>query len=517
MKKVIRALITLTIVYGLFVVSIFAFALIFELELLWVFIGFEIISLLFGFIIAASSRRKEVKISWIIFIVFIPIVGFCTYLVFGRNVKNKYVDHIYYRQLHEKLHEYYHSDSLQVLNYLENNPNNILLKVLKYCSLSENKPIFINNKLTLLKSGPDAYKSIFDDIENAKKYILINYYIIKEGELFKNLKNLLEKKLKEGVKIYLLYDHGGSIYFFHNKTIIGLQKQGMQIRCYMPLISSMIKGNIAFRNHRKDIVIDGDVGYTGGINIADEFINASPTFGFVNDQQVRIEGTAVKFLELIFANDWRSSSSKKLKDNLYSEINILSYKKQEFDLINKSSGITTVLDQGINDSSVLKNAFILLINNAKKSIWIATPYFLPPYELLEALELAARSGIDVRILLPGKTDKFLLLDISRSYCESLFNNGAKIYEFNNSFCHSKIAFFDEEVAIIGTTNLDYRSLYMDSQTMVITDNKAMVEQFKKLWEWNFKFSCRWEYPMLNYRSVKYKMFIKTLDIVSPLL
>lgn len=276
---------------------------------------------------------------------------------------------------------------------------------------------------------------------------------------------------------------------------------------FLPVRLPFMTGNYNFRNHRKDIIIDGNIGYAGGVNLADNYIYLSAKYGFWRDTQIRIVGEAVKSIDLIFRQDWHFITG-----------NILDISAEKSEIKIKNNIIVQVIDDGpITKETIQKDLFIKFISNAKKRVWISTPYLIPTSDLITALRNSAYSGVDVRLSLPGITDKFLSLDMSRTYYDSLIESGVKIYEYNNVFNHSKSGIFDDDITIIGSTNLDYRSLYSDHQTLVIVYDSKTNSDLSASFEKDFIHSSLIISNPLLHRSFAYRgVFLLLLRILAPL-
>lgn len=502
------------------ILFLFSFVITICILLIWIFhINLYIIALIIGIIdffisllIFFSQRRSEVKLSWIIFIIFIPFIGFWSYIFFGRKYfYNKRKDE-HFHKINKQEYLIYQNINFNNLKIIQKKSPN-LIKVFKLMNNKYFKPIYSNNKINIFFNGTIAFQKILDDIQLAKKYILFNYFIISDGELFEIFLEIIHKKINEGIKIYLIYDYVGSYFKISKKSINKLNKIGVYIKKYLPIIIPFLNRKANYRNHRKDIIIDGKIAYTGGMNLDDLYINKSPKFGWFHDVQVRIEGESVYSIELIFINDWNFvNKNHKNIIKLIPEI----VKHKTFDIKNN------ILVQIINNNpcfshSINEELFLLLINGAKKRIWLSTPYFIPPNELILALKLAAKVGIDVRLTIPGLTDKIFILDLTKLYCKELIDAGVKIYEMNNIFNHSKIAIVDNDVAIVSTCNLDYRSFFSDYQTTVMIYNKNIVKSFEKRWLWDYDHAILWKEWPIQFKPIKYRLFLSCLKIFSPIL
>ncbi|AHF58223.1 cardiolipin synthase [Spiroplasma eriocheiris] len=512
MKNWLKIILSMMFLFGLAVAAVVVVAIIFNIAFIWIFVSILIIDFLMAFWIFFSKRRYEVKLSWIIFVIFIPFIGLCSYIFFGRKYHFSNKRTIYYEAINKNEYQQFQEDNLANLTKI-NTLSPHFTRTFELLNHKAEKPVYGNSAVEILPNGTIAFYRILSDLQKAKKYILLTYFIIADGELFEAFAEIIKELLKAGVKVYLIYDHVGSYFKISEKSLRKLKKIGVKMYKFLPIITPFLNGNANYRNHRKDVVIDGKIGYTGGINLSDLYVNQSPKFGLFHDVQLRIEGDGVRALEVIFADDWYFASKQRER---ISELENDIFTKKDHHQTNNT------LVQIFNDypsfsESLNRDAYISLINNAKKRIWLSTPYFIAPGELILALKTAAQAGIDVRLTIPGLTDKIFVLDITKTYCKELLAVGVKIYEMNNVFCHNKIAIFDDEIAIVGTCNLDYRSFFSDHQTTAIIYDKEVVKTFLTRWEWDYNHAILWREWPIKYKPLKYRVGLQCLKLVSPIL
>ncbi|MDP4040639.1 cardiolipin synthase [Mycoplasma mycoides] len=509
MKKPIITVLSLIFMFGL---TIFGLLLLNIYFFNWPLIGFGIFHLLaiiWAFIVLADKKRRfETRIRWFCFIVCIPIIGVLSYLFFGRSYKYKITKNYKFLEIKNK-----HSENeLEQIDQILTNQIPQFKRAFKTASISQTNNIFLNTKVEFLENGNQLFLNLFKDIKNAKHYILLNFYIFKDGKLLDELTNLLIKKLKENVKVYIIYDFAGS-YTLFEEAKIKLLEYGCQIVCYAPIRFPFIKWTANYRDHRKDIIIDNKIGYIGGINIGDEYINLDNKFGYWNDCSLKITGNAVSEIQRIFISDYDFYKPSFKKNSI----------KQDLDLDNVYSvkckdQLVQIVSSGPNHEEPLHlSIFINLINSAQKRIWISTPYFIPPQEIRTALINAANSKLDVRILIPGLTDKAFLLDQTKQWTRELYKAGVKIYSINNVFNHNKTYLFDDEITFIGSTNLDFRALFADQQTMGLIYSKSLNKTISNKFEQDFKNSYLYDHlPNKNINWFR-KIVIKIYNIIQPLL
>ena len=514
MRKIIKTFLTLSFIYALFLLAVIALSVIFNLNFLLIIIGLEIIGLIFCVFIITSRKKEESKVAWITVIVFFPLFGLVTYWLFGRN----WWENKIFAQRYEKW-------KLQLINVVNKNHQKTIKMIAddtRSWKISlRDFPELSQGQAKILTSGPAFFSHLLNDLAKAEHFIFLNFYIIADGEILNAINDILQEKAKANVKIYIIADHAGALLYRLSKQTMALWKKwNIQFVINVPVNwASLMYGRLPYRTHRKDVVIDGKIAYTGGVGVGDNWIGTSGPLGFYNDLQVRFAGPAVIAVICLFIKDWLYASQNIFKSEaLFKEI--LDFLKTKKIL----SPATTQLhpcvvsgqDPGQNNPDQI-NIYVSWIMQAKKRIWISTPYFIPPLEIMSALTIACQAGIEVRILIPGLTDKAFILDLSRSYCRQLFEAGVEIYELNNTFNHAKIMTIDDDIIIMGSTNLDYRSFYIDKQTMVIIKSHDQAQKIAKWWAWNWAHATRWVEPVLNYKNPFYLFLLRIIRLTAPIL
>jgi len=322
-----------------------------------------------------------------------------------------------------------------------------------------------NNEVVLLKNGKATFDAIFNALETADKYIYLLYYIFEEGELADRLFALFREKTAKGVKIKVIYDSVGS-YTLSKKYIKELKAIGVDIYPFLPFKFGRFLASVNYRNHRKIIIVDGEVAFTGGINISDKYLKGDLVLGKWHDMHLQLKGASVLDLQVVFAIDWFLVSGDK------SELEV------ELPRLSKHIGnkIVQIVYGGPDDYfSPIGQTYFSLVNNAKKYIYITNPYVIPGTAILRALEVAANSGVDVRLLVSAKADSVLVKWSVRSYFESMLKAGVKIYQFPDGFLHSKIIVSDDEIVSIGTANMDIRSFEQNYEVnALVYDTKTAI-------------------------------------------
>ncbi|MDU5109099.1 MAG: cardiolipin synthase [Clostridium sp.] len=410
-------------------------------------------------------ERKEPNTTWawLLILFVLPGVGFIIYLIFGQNLsrqkifrEKKVVDEKKSKVLMEKFKE-----------EKEKGTSSEFMELVRMNYTHSGALYTGGNSLTTFIDGEKKFEALINDIRDAKEFIHIEYYIFRMDNLGKTLIDELSKKVKDGVEVRFVVDAMGSK-SIRNKDIKYIRSLGIKFHIFFPGILPLINIRLNFRNHRKIVVIDGEVGYVGGFNVGDEYVNKGDQFDYWRDTHIRIKGKAVNELNKRFILDWDYASEGELK-------NYDKYFKLQEDSGN--IGIQIVSSGPDHKEEYIKNAYMKIINNAKESVYIQTPYLVPDEPMKEALKIAALSGIDVRIMVPDKPDHFFMKWILSANMGDLMEWGVKFYTYQKGFIHSKTIVSDGKVCSIGTANLDIRSFQLNFEiNAIIYDDKFSKEQ-----------------------------------------
>lgn len=419
-------------------------------------------------IVIVHDLRDPVKaLSWILVITLLPVVGIVFYMVFGRNYRKekifnrKEIDDFEQigRLCRVQLRELVDPD-IQHIEPIEANKDIITLL------LNNNRALLtVRNKVKILNDGKAKFEELFEAIEGAVSSVHLEYYIFENDETGRRLTDLLARKVKEGVEVRLIYDDVGS-WNMKRRHARRLRAMGIRVCCFMPVVFPWLTSKLNNRNHRKIVVVDGKIGFTGGINVADRYVHGTK-FGPWRDTHLRIEGDAVNMLQAIFMTDWYFVSGKELlNDEKY-------FPKSR---IRTRSPMQIASSGPDSDWASIMQAFFAAINKARKSIYISTPYFLPNQAILTALKVAALSGVDVRIILPFRSDSKIVYWASRSYIGEMLNAGIKVYFFCKGFNHSKILIIDDNFCSVGSANMDIRSFEDNFEVSAIMYDPKVAEE-----------------------------------------
>ena len=454
MRKLIKMLTSKVIILGLFllvqlVFLIFLFNALINDEMIGIYLHFFFLalSILIVLHIISSNINPEYKIAWLI-----PILAFPVFYIFyhQNNVRPKVRNK--FRQIKAK--------RKFLLNKI---PNSLDYKEINY--LNNNGWRYYRNTVTkFLPSGEEKLKSLLIDLENAEKFILLEYYILAQGYMFDQIMEILERKAKDGLEVKIIYDDMGSADRLPFNFVKKLKLKGIEARPFNRM-SLHLNFAMNYRTHRKIVIIDNKVAYTGGINIGDEYINRDSKLGHWQDSAIRIEGEAVWSLTLTYLENWNFSNKK---DTIEYEPYQITHS------VESNEVVAPFADNPIEDKQIARAMFLYLIGEAKDEILITSPYLILDNELQTALMLASKAGVKIKIVIPNIPDKRSVYLVTESYALTLLDMGIEIYKYNPGFIHSKLFVVDNKKAIIGTSNLDFRSLYLNFENNIYLYNSKEI-------------------------------------------
>lgn len=452
-----------------------------------------------------NGIRPSKTLAWLLAIFTIPVGGILLYLMLGRNRRIHRLSNLKEHELIEKFINATQTSGVSEEIHPKNSKHFARLSHLIH-KHSGNPPTS-GNHLIILEDGKSTFDAIFKTIENAKKYIYVQYYIFEDGEIAQCLFELFEKKIKDGVRVKIIYDGVGS-FSLSKKYIKSLTAVGVEIYPFLPFKWGRFLSSLNYRNHRKIIVIDGEIAFTGGINIADKYLKGDAELGIWRDMHIQVLGLAAKQLESIFLIDLFLVTGDKTVIET-----IAPPKENDF-----GSKIVQIAPSGPDDYfSTVGQTYFYMISNAMEYIYITNPYIIPGTPLLEALQVAASSGVDVRLLISEKADSNLVKWTVRSYFESLLMAGVKIYLFPDGFLHSKTIVLDDEIVSIGTANLDIRSFEQNYEVNAIIYDTAFAIHLKDYFLNDCKKSKTVDYALHKKRPFGDKLKEGAAKIFSPVL
>ena len=473
MEKNIRKLVIIIFLITLAIVSRFTvefvYRFIWEYYALSTILGFSLrffAIAIFVFIWLAITLRSEyphTKLPWLMLLVIEPIIGLTLFLSFGRSFKQSWRykkrplmydgNYIKYEttpdQLLEKLNQ--HTEAVQDIFRIAHHQ-------------SHHQPFINQTDIKVLNNGEQFYPDLLDAIEQAKDFILFEFFIVRDDETSLKIIDALLKKAESGVDVKMIIDGLGSApTSFRLKR--KLKKSAIDFIINDPIYFPLFNTRINYRNHRKIVVIDGLIGYTGGMNIANEYDNTYNKNYIFRDMQIKLIGQAVQSLTALFFKDYYYNTNRFIDDKKY-------YPKTNV----STEGVVQILESGPDSlQATIRDIYVHMIMNAKKSIKIMTPYMAIDQETLTALKFAAKSGVDIQIIVPGIPDKFLVYKVTKFYITHLIQEGIRFYTYNKGFSHGKILIIDDQIASVGSYNLDNRSAIIDFEVTALFVHDAVKE------------------------------------------
>ncbi|MEM7380213.1 MAG: cardiolipin synthase [Bacteroidota bacterium] len=408
-----------------------------------------VVSLLF------NGVRPAKTLGWLLAIFTLPVAGILFYLVLGRNRRKqkfqRLVDNGIFADSKtdvSKLPELFHQNEKLIR----------LIHSLGYY------PLTTDNKLTLLKDGKETFDQIFSALKKATQTIHLQYYIFEEGELADRLLALFAEKISSGVRVRLIYDGIGS-FSLSRAYLKKLRDIGVEVHPFLPFRFGRFLSSLNYRNHRKIIVVDGNTGFTGGINVSDKYLKGDPMLGTWHDMHLEIEGAAAAYLNDIFLKDWFLVSGESIQQPKQVEPTEKTYGNQAVHII----------PSGPNDGfSTIEKVYFTMITEAREYVYITNPYIIPSQTILQALQTAALSGVDVRLLVSATSDSKIVGWSVNSYFESFLKAGVRIFQYPDGFLHSKIIVSDDHLSTVGTANLDDRSFHQNYEVNAVVYDRGFA-------------------------------------------
>lgn len=417
-------------------------------------------------VILLENRNPSKSLSWVLVLIFLPIIGLIFYLIIGQEYrKRKMISQKSIRRIKERPVA---SIDIEKLNALPIDTK--LIKLTKLLYRSNEAALYANNKINVYSAPEDIFGSMFDAIRNAKKHIHIEFFIIENDNISNQLRELLIEKAKQGVRVRVIYDYFGS-YNLTRFYIHSLREAGIYIKPFLPFKLRFGRSKINFRNHRKLIIVDGEIGFTGGVNIADRYIYGDK-LGKWRDTVVRIEGAGVHGIQQLFLIDWYFVEKKIITDAKYFP------QPQSFD----NNLIQFVASGPDTDWASIMQGIAAAISVAEKYVYIHTPYFMPPDLIAGTIQMAAMSGVQVFLMIPEKSDARLSDASTFSFLGSMLEAGVHVFRYKNGFLHSKAIVIDDFLSIIGSANMDERSFEQNFEANAFIYDKSTAAELKKLFQ-----------------------------------
>jgi len=465
-----------------------------------------------AFVIFIENRSPQSTLAWFLVLIILPGIGVFMYLLFGRSHwrRRKHLHRSEERRV--LFREILAGKSFDLENSLSlNERSTYLTQVIQKFG---GGPVANETTTKLLTNGDETFTEILRAIENATHHIHIQYYIYRSDEIGTEIRDALIRKAKSGVIVRFLYDGLGSNKLKKN-FLQPMKEVGIEVIEFDSILSPWLLETVNYRNHRKIVIVDGTIGFTGGLNVGDEYLGRSKKFPIWRDSHLKIEGKALFKLQAIFLEDYLYATSRLNTESWNQYMDRAYFPAQG---IQQAEGAVQIVASGpSSDDTSIRNALLKIMGSAKKSIWIATPYFIPDPETLTLLRLSALSGVDVRILYPGKGDSIISDQASQSYFTPLLKAGVSIYSYKDGFMHAKIVLVDDEVASIGTANMDIRSFELNYEIIAVLYESKTVLDIKNDFKQDFKDSIEITWAAFQKRSIQKRILESLMRLISPLL
>ncbi len=475
-----------------------------------VIISYTVIMLLVCLRVIFETHSSTKTLAYLLFCIFVPVIGIVFYLTFGINYwkikrysKKAAQDEKLLQQLKKNIPNY----SKSIVTPPEASAmQNAELAAMLIKDLRS--PLTRYNKVKLLLNGEEKFPELIACLEKAKHHIHMEYYIYEEDEIGSRIIELLIKKAKEGVEVRFIYDDFGSP-TIKKKIEKRMQEAGIEIYPFSKVHFYLLANRINYRNHRKIVVVDGLTGFTGGINVSDKYINNKKGQLFWRDTHLRIDGPGVYYLQYLFLSDWNFCCGRNVKaDQLYFAEQVL----QQGDTYVQIVGSGPDSEQPAVLFSILQAIYL-----AKEEILITTPYFIPGDNIIDALRIAASSGLSVKLLVPGKSDSRLVNSASKANYEALLKAGVEIYLYEKGFVHAKTMITDGKLSMVGTANMDYRSFDLNFEVNAIVYDVAFAEKLRKIFFDDIKHAKKINEKLWNNRAFYFRLADRLARLFSPAL
>ncbi len=448
----------------------------------------------------SRRRNSAYRMPWIMVMMALPVMGLSLYLITEVALSPRRI-HDRVKAIRSECKPYLaQSGAEELLAQQDKSAGNLSQYLWKY----DHSPVYGGTNTRYYGHGRDLLPDLLRDLENAKGFIFMEYFIVEDREAFGRIREVLARKAAEGLDVRLMYDDIGSIGYVDFRFARELNAQGIRCQVFNPALP-FLKLFMNNRDHRKITVIDGKIGYTGGYNLADAYFGLDHPYGQWKDTGLRLEGAAVKSLTATFLELWTVTARKEEYFGRFLET---------AHSVPGSGFVQPFGDSPLDGEQTAENVYLNLLSQARDYVWFMTPYLIITDELARALELAAKRGVDVRIMTPGIPDKRAVYAVTRSYYSRLVEDGVRIFEYSPGFCHGKQCLVDDCIASIGTSNLDYRSLYLHFENNVVLYGCSCLQDMKRDLEETFA-QCREVTD--SYRSAPLRLWECILRLFAPML
>ena len=475
---------------------------VFQIAWYVVLASLEVLGILFAIRAVLKTRTAQGAIAWTLALLTVPVVAVPLYLVFGRGRFRGYVEAI-------------RSQSVERISGIQQN----LDRIRSFCRVLPGRwegdlqvfnrlgrtPCTAGNHVELLIDGVACFDAIFAAVARAQRYVLVQFYILRDDAIGRQFQTALAERARAGVQVYLLYDEIGC-FSLPGRYLEELQAAGVKVSAFQTTRGRQNRFQLNFRNHRKVVVVDGRVAFTGGLNVGDEYLGRSPKFGHWRDTQVQLEGPSVQAVQAAWVSDWYWATR--------------AAPELEWDPVPSTRGDVPafVLATGPADLDArLQFFFMQCLSVARKRAWFATPYFVPDGPVFETMRLAAMRGVDVRLLLPEKNDSKTIELASFSFLDAAERAGIETLLYQEGFLHQKVMLVDDALSSVGSANLDNRSMRLNFELTTLLVDKAFATQVEAMLERDFSRARRVTAAEINERGWPYRFAVRAARLLSPIL
>jgi len=451
------------------------------------------------------------KLAWMLPFLVLPVFGIFLYLFVKLQFKPRWINHRLKKLAGDTIQ--FSSQKQEVIEELEKEAPYVA-RLAEYVGRYAKYPVYKNSEVKYFPLGEDKFAEMKKQLEKAQYFIFLEYFIVEEGEMWGAILDILKRKVKEGVEVRFMYDGMCSLALLPYRYPKKMLAVGIQCKMFAP-IRPMLSTQQNNRDHRKILVIDGQVAFTGGVNLADEYINKKVRFGHWKDSAIMIKGEAVRSFTLMFLQMWNVEKRVILgtKENYEKYLNIQVKKIIESDL----GYVIPYADSPVDSENVGENIYLDMLYTAKKYVHIMTPYLILDYQFIVALTYVAKCGIDVSIIMPGIPDKQYAFAVGKTYYKELIEAGVKIYEYTPGFMHSKSFVSDDEKAVVGTINLDYRSFYHHFECAAYIYKNKEIAKIEEDFQYCLTQCRRIEATEYRNQNILFRMMGRVLRIFAPLM
>jgi len=453
-----------------------------------------------------SQRRSSAgKTSWIVLILFFPVLGLCLYLLVGQPWAT-YSMRRRFEHVDQSLEGRLPQDPLLMRRIEREDP--AAAGQMRYLQQWSKYPVYENTSVEFHAQTDAAFESLKAELRKAEKFIFMEYHAIELSECFLELEEILAERARAGVEVRLFYDDVGSLTFIGPNFVQRMEALGIHCQVFNPIIP-IVSAFMNNRDHRKITVIDGKVGFTGGYNLADEYFNVKHPYGHWKDTGILLRGEAVRSLTVMFLEMWNATKKR--------DADTSAYTAAACGEIASDGYVQPYADSPLDDERVGENVYLNMLKNARRYAWITTPYLILDDEMIQELTLAAKRGVDVRIITPGIPDKKIVFQLTRSYYAPLVRGGVRIFEYTPGFLHAKQMLVDDHTAAVGTINLDFRSLYLHFENAVLLHGCSATADIRRDFEATFPICREMTDLYKGKRAVRMRVGQSLLRLFAPLL